>query len=186
MIMNNNIVSDVYKVLAEGTNDLQEDFAALNVLDDEIKSHRYSDYIMKKEIIPKRYQLEEGIKNKTEAAINKANALVADYEQEIKDMDILDASQLTDDIKLFQPGISLTRNDLEAIMKRNSSNKTMIQIAERYAKEHNIPVGISYVGTEKYKESARNLRDIIKIYSKWMKTPSGPDMLEQFFEQLKK
>ena len=58
----------------------------------------------------------------------------------------------------------------------------MIQIALRYAKEHNIDMkGTYYIGDQQEKETANNLDGIVDYYARWIEKENNLDMLNRFF-----
>ena len=60
------------------------------------------------------------------------------YIAELRDEDELDPTKLTDDVRLLNSGVKMTSRDIKAMLKRNSDNRTMLQVILRYADEHNI------------------------------------------------
>ena len=133
-------------------------------------------------VVPKRVQLQNSIQRKADEGIKNAKELVEKYRQSIETLDALDPAQLTDDVKLLQPGLSLEKRDYQAMINRNSDNPTMLQLILRHAKDHGVDVGVSYTEREKEKDTAANLDSIIDIYRRWIATPSGGLMLDQFFD----
>jgi len=180
--MDKNIVQTVYSTLEEATKDLTPTRDELEALEGEIRSGRYSSHVMQHEIYPKRDALKSTLQGKRDAAISKAHALVAQYRQDAAELDNLDPADLTDDIKLFQSGIVLLSRDIEAVLKRNAGNRTMTQIALRYAKEHDIDMkGTFYIGGEAERQNADNLDTLIRYYERWIDKENALQMLDAFF-----
>ncbi len=176
------IVNEVYTTLQNGTQEISEDLTALEQVESDIKSNRYSHRAITDELLPKREELQMRINSRADRALSDARKLVTEYEQTIADRETLNPDELTDDVKLFAPGINLTSRDIEGIMRRNSKNPTMLQIAQRYAQANNIPLSVGYAPDNREKESAQNLKDIISIYGNWIKKPGNRIMLDQFFD----
>ncbi len=180
--MDNNIVQTVYNTLEAHTEEIGKTIAERDKLEGKIKSGRYTRQALEKEVYPKRDELRRKVQDDSAAAIQAAKALVEQYRQDAARMNDLDPSQLTDDIKLMQGGIPLVPRDIMAILERNKDNRTMTQIALRYAKEHNIDTGTTYyMGGQQEEETARNLDGILKYYARWIDKPNAKQMLDRFF-----
>ena len=180
--MDNNIVQTVYDTLAEATKEINPVIAQREDLEGKIRSNRYSSQALRDEIYPQRDALKRKIEGACSAAISKAKALVQQYRQDAAELDNLDPADITDDIKLFQSGIVLLPRDIQAILKRNANNRTMTQIALRYAQEHDIDMkGTFYIGGEAERQNADNLDTLIHYYEKWIDKGNGLEMLDKFF-----
>ena len=180
--MDNNIVQTVFDTLEARTDEISKDVAERDKLEEKIKSGRYSPQALKDDIYPKRDALRRKVQDDSAAAIDAAKKLVAQYRADAAELDTLDPADITDDIKLLQSGITLLPRDIQAILKRNASNRTMTQIVLRYAKEHNIDTGgTCYIGGQREKENADSLDGIIGYYAKWIDKPNGKEMLRKFF-----
>lgn len=126
--------------------------------------------------------MNQQIKAQSEKAIQAAKALVAKYRADAEKRNNLDPAELTDDVKLFQTGIPLLPRDIQAILERNSGNRTMTQLALRYAKEHGIETGgTNYTGGEAERQTANALDEIIRYYSRWIDKRNAKDVLRRFF-----
>jgi len=134
-----------------------------------IEGHYSLDYLSR-EIIPRMNSLRAeltGIQNKVKA---EARRLTDIKKADFENAERLNPADLTDDVKLLQGGLILTQRDIEGILERNSSNRTMIQLAVRYAKEHGLKLSHSYNDT---KEDQKQLDDIcgaIGTVVKWYDT----------------
>ena len=180
--MDTNIMQTVYKALEASTVEIGKTLAERDSLEEKIKSGRYSPQTVQKEFHPKRDALNQQIKVDSEKAIQAAKSLVEKYRADAEKLDNLDPSELTDDIKLFQTGIPLLPRDIQAILERNSGNRTMTQLALRYAKDHGIETGgTNYIGGEAERQTANNLDGIIRYYSRWIDKRNAKDVLRRFF-----
>lgn len=180
--MDTNIMQTVYKALEASTAEIGKTLAERDSLEEKIKSGRYSSQTVQKEFHPKRDALNQRIKADSEKAIQAAKSLVEKYRTDAEKLDTLDPAELTDDIKLFQTGIPLLPRDIQAILERNSGNRTMTQLALRYAKEHKIETGgTNYIGGEAERQTANNLDGIIRYYSRWIDKRNAKDVLRRFF-----
>lgn len=180
--MDNNIAQAVFDSLDADTTEISKVKAEHAALEAEIKEGRYSIQTLQKEIYPKRDALKRQIESGCANAIKKAHDMVATYREDVDQLNDLDPSAITDDIKLFTTGVPLLPRDINAILARNKDNRTMTQLALRYAKEHNIDMnGTSYVGGQAEKEHADDLDGVIDYYARWINKENAHDMLRRFF-----
>ena len=180
--MDNNIVQTVYNTLSNHTEEIGKVVAERDKLEGEIKANRYTPVVLQEEIYPKRDELKRKIEIMCDTAFKDARGHIEQYRTDVADSNRLDPSQLTDDVKLLQPGIVLKPQDIQGMLKRNERNRTMIQVILRYAKENNIDAGGTfYVGGEAEEENARNLEGILHYYKKWIDKRNAKEMLNKFF-----
>ena len=179
--MDRNIEDTVFRTLDKHAEEIGKVVAERDNLEEEIRSNRYSSRVMKEEMYPKRDDLLRKIDSMRETAIREAKDHINQYRKEAEELNNLNPNALTDDIKLLQSGITLLPRDIEAILKRNEGNRTMIQIALRYAKEHDIEVNTYYIGGEEEKSIADTLDTVLYHYKKWIDKPNGRAMLRKFF-----
>lgn len=180
--MDNNIVQTIFDTLEADTTELDKVKAEHAALEAKIKEGRYSDQALQKEIYPKRDALKRQISDGSTRAIEKAKGLVNQYRQDAERLNDLDPSAITDDIKLLTAGVPLLERDVRAILDRNKGNRTMTQLALRYAKEHGIDMkGTLYVGGDAERTTANNLDGIIGYYARWIDKDNAHDMLRRFF-----
>ena len=83
------------------------------------------------------------------------NLVINDYKESIQDLDILDGTRLTADVKLLNGAFKLNKQDLESMFDRAKSNRTMLRLITEYAKEHNININRAYY-TARDKEQGAN------------------------------
>ena len=182
MSMTQNIVKDVYTTLQKRAEEIGKAVAERDKLEEKIKSGRYSSQTLNTEIYPKRDALQREIRNSTDNAIKEAKALIEQYRKDADALNDLNPAELTDDIKLLQAGIPLLPRDIQAILKRNSSNRTMTQLALRYAEEHKIDThGTFYIGGQQEKETADTLDGLLFYVEKYLDKPDAKEMINKFF-----
>ena len=179
--MDTNIVQTVFDTLEADTTELDKVKTEYAALEAKIKEGRYSNQTLQKEIYPKRDALRRQIADDSARAIDKAKGLVNQYRQDAERLNDLDPSAITDDIKLLTAGVPLLDRDIRAILDRNQGNRTMTQLALRYAKEHGIDTKTYYIGGEAEEENARNLEGILYYYKNWIDKDNAHDMLRKFF-----
>ena len=172
----------VYNTLDTFTDEIQESTKELDALEAEIKSNKYTQQALKDEIFPKRDAIRKKIDGTAEKALSTANALIKQYRDEAAEANYLDPSKLTDDVRLLQPGITLTAGDIQGMLKRNEGNRTMLQVILRYAEEHKIDTGnVVYCGGEAEEKTAQELETILYYYKKWIREKNAKSMLNEFF-----
>lgn len=179
--MDNNIVQTVYDSLEAATTEIDKTRSEYAAIEKKIKEGRYSNQTLQKEIYPKRDALRGKIRTDSARAIDSARELVNQYRQDAAKLDNLNPADITDDIKLLQAGIPLLERDVLAILERNQGNRTMTQLALRYAKEHGIDTKTYYIGGQAEAETANNLDGILSYYAKWIDKDNAHDMLRRFF-----
>jgi len=70
------------------------------------------------------------------------------------------------------------------MLKRNATNRTMVQIIMRYANEHNIDTGsVYYIAGQEERQTAQNLETILFYYKNWIDKPEAKKMLDKFFQR---
>ena len=180
--MDNNIKMTVYGVLKDGTKKISETVSELDKLEEKIRSGRYSSGTLRDEIYPARDRLRARIRDDSAETIRAAKGHIEQYRQDAALLNDLDPSEITDDIKLLQTGISLHPNDIQAILRRNANNRTMLQLTLRYAAEHNIDTnGTFYIGGEAERKNAKNLNALIDLYSERIGQDNALELLNKFF-----
>ena len=180
--MDTNIFKTVYQSLEKSTNTISRSIAERERLENRIKSGRYSQQAIQHELVPQLDALKKQIAADSEKAIQSAKDLVAQYRADVEKLNCLNPAELNDDIKLLQAGIPLLPRDINAILDRNSGNRTMTQLALRYAQEHGIPVdGQHIIGGDEERQTANALDQILQYYRKWIDHPNAPAVLRRFF-----
>lgn len=175
------IVQEMYEFLVEKTDEVNKLIGTSDAIEEKIGSGRYSDAVIRQELRPQRDEIRLEIKAKSEQAIRDAKAKVNEFRQKVQAENTLNPADLTDDIKLLRAGITLTADDLRAMLDRNSDNKTMVQVILRFAKEHDINVGVYYTGGDAEKATADELDNILNYYADWIGTPQASETLDKFF-----
>ena len=180
--MDNNISETVYTTLEARTDEISKTIAERDKLDTKIKSGNYTPQALK-EMYPKRDELSRKIVSMCDNAIQEAQNHINQYKADAEELNTLNPAELTDDIKLLQPGIKLTPRDIQGMLKRNASNRTMCQVLLRYAKENDLDTGgLMYTGGTQEQETAKALEGILFYYKKWIDKPNAKEMLTKFFQ----
>ena len=118
---------------------------------------------------------------------------IDDQRREAKKAEIIEESQirgedLTDDAKLFTCGIPLTEQDIRHIVKRNSGNRTMINLAAKYAKQNNLNTFDLYKLADHSEEleSCETVNNLAARYcDQWLGNDEGFRQLDAYFNMQK-
>ena len=181
-----NIIETVYDALKESTKEVQKVIEEKTQLEEKVRTGRYSVKTVNDEIKPRIDDLKQKILSMKEKTFADAKALVDGYRNEIDEQNNLDPKEINDDIKLLQAGIPLTVRDVEAILKRNENNRTMTQLAIRYAAQHDLKIENSYKFEREQNEAkavADALDQALTYFPNWIDTGKAYDMLDKFFNK---
>ena len=129
---------DIKSVVDEAIADIKELESDKKKLENEMKSSKFQQSYIKKEMLPMIEGKNRAIEERKAAANKQIKALADDYVNELNEANELRGEDLTDDAKLLTAGVKLTGNELEKIFDRYGDNPTMQQIVYRYADEHDI------------------------------------------------
>lgn len=180
--MDTNIFQTVYQSLEKSTNTISRSVAERERLETRIKSGRYSQQAIQQERIPQLDALKKQIAADSAKAIQAAKDLVAQYRADVEKSRCLNPAELNDDIKLLQAGLPLLPRDINAILERNVGNRTMTQLALRYAQDHGITVDSKFtIAGDEAQQTANALDQVLKYYGKWIDRPNAPAVLRRFF-----
>lgn len=180
--MSDNITQEIYDFLTEKTDEVSGILTEYEAVEAKIKNRdEYTQKVINERFIPVRDELKMKISSMSENAIREAGDKVKAYRQEIAEANRLNPKELTDDVKLLQPGIVLNAEDLKGMLDRNANNRTMTQIILRYAKEHNITLDLSYIGGQSELATADQLDEILFYYKNWIGKPEARATLDSFF-----
>lgn len=177
------INNEIYDLLKTRTAEIRESVEELAETDERIKSGRYTPDYVNKELYPKRNALRSQLDQAIEATGRDARKLVADYQERLRAEDELDPAAITDDIKLLTAGVPLLPRDIIAMLNRNAGNKTMTQLALRYAKEHELNLGKTYyIGNAQKIQDAETILPTVDLYCRnWIRSDKAAEMLDKFF-----
>ena len=158
-----------YNRLTKELNENFKEYTALKAEYDQLtadrKSGKYSDNYLKEKVYPRQFELKRQMERVQDKAYSDVNTLTEEMRSYLRGLDALNPEELTDDTKLLNSGIKLTKNDIQSILDRNSGNRTMTQLALRYAKENSIE-GLEhtyYVSAESKMESFDNIKGATKV-----------------------
>lgn len=181
--MDNHIEQTVYDYLVNSMAEIEKTPAKhnLDAVEAEIKNGRYTDKALTDEIYPYREKLRTSVRGMYNEAMDGARKLIAEYRTEAERLNDLNPDDINDDVKLLQTGVDLLPRDIEALLRRNNTNRTMVQLVLRYAKAHNIDTSSMYVGTADEVKRADTLTTTLKYFEKWIDKPNGRDTLDRFF-----
>ena len=178
------ITLTVYNDLKESTAAIAGKCAQYADLEAQAKSGKYSAEEVRKNINPKSAALKREISDDSARAINKATALVREYQDAMRKADALNPEDVTKDAELLRAGVKLRPKDIEAMLERNQGNATMEQLILRYVDEHGVDMGPRkpvFYGHSQEIQYGEELVNTISIYGRWINTPTAGKMLDRFF-----
>ena len=177
------IHSDIRSYLRGRKNEIADVRKKVSELENEKKhGHRDPAYIQNV-IQPQIRDLQREISRMKEQTLKHMRGLADERKTQLIQQDRVRGEDLTDDYKLFTCGVKLTDRDIEAIIDRNSSNPTMVQLALRYADENKIHVDRVYLGQTAKIREIEDAYDTGKLFvDHWIDTDDATDILEQFFQ----
>lgn len=154
-------------------------------LKDDIYAGKFSQAYVNETVNPQIAELNKDIERATAEAEQKANAICDEYTAQLEAEDVLDGSQLTDDVRLLSCGITLTEKDISALLEKNKNNATMIQVLSRYANEHGLGTNYLYTGNARSIQYAKSVRGVAAQYIRnWITdAKNGERLLERYFTE---
>lgn len=159
---------ELKKTIDEGFTAYQKKRQEYNRLREQRDRQDYSARYINSELIPEMAKIKrqlEDIQYNTRETVRK---LTEEIKKTVSDSNRLNPEDLTEDVKLLQGGLILKKRDIEGILERNSDNRTMIQLALRYAEEHDIKLDAVYIeNSSSVFDSAQSALDIVV---KWYDT----------------
>lgn len=178
-------VQSVRASLEESRANIAELVTKRDGLKDGVREGKYSQQHVNEHINPQIAELNTDIERATVEAERKANAICDAYTAQLEAEDVLDGSQLTDDVRLLSCGISLTERDICALLEKNRGNPTMVQVLSRYANEHGLGINYRYMGNAMSIQYAKSVRSVAAQYIKnWITdVKQGERLLERYFTE---
>ena len=129
---------DIKAAVDEALADIKELESDKKKLESEMKSSKFQQSYIKKEMLPMIEGKNRAIEERKATANKQIKALADSYLSELNEANELRGEDLTDDAKLLTAGVKLTGSELEKIFDRYGDNPTMQQLVHRYADEHDI------------------------------------------------
>jgi hypothetical protein len=134
---------------------------------------KYSVDYLNKTILPKMVTLSKSMEELQRKLKENIFQYAENMKKELRLADALNPSEITDDIKLLNSGVKLTERDIKTMIERNSNNRTMTQLALRYAQENNIKTGVMYLSNEDKCREYDQIVGSVNTVIKWMDNPKG-------------
>lgn len=178
-------VQSVRDSLEESRSAIAELVVKRDGLKDAVREGKYSQAYVNEQVQPQISELNRGIERATAEAEQKANAICDAYTAQLEAEDVLDGSQLTDDVRLLNCGITLNERDIAALLEKNKGNATMIQVLARYANEHGLDTNYRYWGNAGRIQHAKSVRSVAAQYIRnWITdVKQGERLLERYFTE---
>lgn len=176
------IADSVYKLLKERTTAIQEQVKEQRKIEQWIESGKYSTEAIEKDFQPQLTAIKKQIDSESDRAIADAHNLIADYKKELRRQGAMKPEELTPDIELLKLPVTLSLEELEEVIERNSDNKTMCKIIEQYASERNIDLPYHLTRTkQEERQLAEGLEGVLVYYRNWITNEQALPLLDRFF-----
>ncbi len=163
---------ELKKIVDEGYTECQSTLREYNKLKKEREEGHYSYEYLQSEILPKMDKLKQKISSIQDKVRSESKRITEAEKAGLKRADRLNPSELTDDVKLLQGNLILEEADIEGILERSTNNRTMTQLALRYAKEHEMKINGYYNKASYSSDRLDEINDAVSIIVKWFDTDS--------------
>ena len=116
-------------------------------VDQEIRSGNYAgERLHELTVASSKYK--RNLQEERKSQLDKIHTLCTQYAEALRQEDDYDPAAITDDLKLLTSGITLNKRDLQAILDRNSQNRTMTRLTLQYCQDQDIDIGLTYNGND--------------------------------------
>jgi len=179
----NELVTSVYSILKDAIDDVAEKTEAVAKVQGKIDSGVYDQGYVHSELMPEMNRLKREVKDAAGIAEEKANAAIDEWQTSVRALDTLNPDDITEgDYRLLTCGLPLSADDVLAILDRAAANRTMQQLAFRYAEVHGLelPRDRVYTSATQDARKADSLREPVHLFVRhWITTDKAASMLQQ-------
>ncbi len=179
-----NIVNDVVASLEKDTKAYMEKAAELSALQAKINSDDYAESL-KREWRVKANSLRDTMEIMKKNAGNEARKIYDDKIEELRIADMPKSEELTDDVKLLNSGVKLTRDEvIYLLQKQENKNPTMHRLIMQYANEHKMDIPQEervYINNHSAIMQLEGGKSAINYYLRWFDKPNAIDMLYKMY-----
>ena len=186
------VMTDYYKSVVRSLRDkgreIKKLMTEMNQIMTDIKSNKYAAGYINTDLMPKYEAMKSRVNGLRNAALDDVHLLTEAKRAEIENESILRGEDLTEDAKLFTCGIPLTEQDIRHIVKRNSGNRTMINLAAKYAKQNGLNTFDLYELADHSEEleSCDTVNNLAARYCReWIDHDEGFRQLDAYFNMPK-
>ncbi len=152
-------------------------------LENDVKSGRFTAAAVANELQPELMNVRMAIDRTKDETRQAVARLVNQYVGELDKADALNPDELNEgDVKLLNSGVDLTKRDLTVMLSRNQGNRTMTQLILRWARAHDVDMGVTYIGNEKAIADAKQIPGVVDLWiDHWSDQPNARDMVQRMF-----
>lgn len=179
----NELMARVYNILQDATEAIAKKNEEAAKVQGKIDSGVFNREYTHSELIPEKRRLQREARNLAGIAAERANATIDEWQASVRVLDVLNPDDIVDsDYRLLTCGLPLTADDVLAILDRAAANRTMQQLAFRYAEAHSLelPRDRVYISAVQEARKADALREPINLYTRhWIATDKAAPMLQQ-------
>ena len=178
MVKRRNFYWDIRNLVTSTIEDLNEFERQTKAIDDKIKSGKYSNETVQKDLMPQKQDIKKKMEMRREVGCSAIRTRTNEYVAELRAADQLNPDNLTDDIKLLQAGVALSADDLTMLFDRNAGNSTMQKLIADYAKQHDRDIGRHYRPPHiDLMQSVDRIPEAMEVAIKWHNKPHVFDHL---------
>ncbi len=162
---------DVRKEIMDGVEALHALNKKKEAVDQEIRSGNYAGERLH-ELSLESAKYKRNLREERKSQLDKIHTLCDQYAEELRQEDDYDPMAITADMTLLTSGITLSKRDIEAILDRNSQNRTMTRLTLQYCQDQGIDIGLTYNGND---DQVRNVGVIPELAGMIFRYADGMD-----------
>lgn len=135
----------VDKIVRDAIAEMNITAAEIQEVEEKIKDHAtYNREYIEKTLYPQRDTLRAVMARYASEAKEQITKLSAKYAGELRSANDIRGEDITEDVRLFGIGVTLSQRDLEKMFDRNAGNATMERLICEYAAQHNVKISRVY------------------------------------------
>lgn len=174
--LNSEYYENITRQIQSGINTIADLTKEKNQLDKMIKSGNYAGQKLR-EMTEERTNVSMRLSREREEQMRIVKAMCAEFVEELRREDDLNPKDLVpEDLELLKHVSILTDRDLEAMIDRNSNNRTMTQLILRTLRENgsrDLKLGIMYEGNNSLIQNVNMIPDLCRTFFRYDDGMSG-------------
>lgn len=163
MVNRSEFYNTITQITQDGIRNVNKLIEENEKIQDDINSNKASASYVRDFLKPKIENNKRMIESIKIDSANNVNQLCDRFIEELKREDALKPNEITEDIKLLNCGIRLTKFDLQTMLERNNNNRTMQQLVLRYCEDNKVDIGVSYIGNKQLIQRIQSIPQAVKV-----------------------
>lgn len=155
------------QAVREGILEIKEMDLEIDTIRKMIDDRKYTAEHVNKVLYPALREKQREVKLKKEKILEELRGTCEAFAEDMRRTDDLNPADLTDDIKLLESRIPLTKRDIDVMLERNSGNNTMTQLILRYCENNGIETRTAYRGSYDTIKSLEPLLEAARVSLEW-------------------